>query len=170
MKKSLESYYKELKEDGILINGLTWIITFIFYLVILTLSEVILSKNTYIENNIIYTIFLILIISCSGIIIAKEELDIYESIIKGKERNIRGIRIRYIYFRGILGFSLPISLFIISINFLSGKASLSSLITIFILYNIIGIGLGISSWMKNKDMFIKYIVNQFHKRMKKINK
>lgn len=167
MKKDLNDFYKELKEEGILINGLTWTITLIFYLSILALSEVLLSKNIYIKNNIVNTILLILVIGFSGIIIAKEELDIYESVIEEKVRSISRIRIRYIYFKGILSFSLPISLFIVSINALSGKASLDGILIIFLIYNIIGVVLGISSWKKNKDMFIRYIIDQFYKRINK---
>lgn len=168
MKKDLDDFYKELKEDGILINGLAWTITFIFYLGILALSEAILFKNEYILNNIVDTIFLVIVISFSGFLIAIEELDIYRSVIEEKERSIKRIRIRYVYFKGILGFSLPISLFIVSINLLSGKESLTSNLISFLLYNIIGLALGISNWMKNKEIFIRYIIKQFYKRINKI--
>lgn len=167
MKRDLDDLYKELKEDGILINGLAWAITLIFYLGILALSEAVLFKNQYILNNIVDTIFLIIVIALSGFLIAIEELDIYSSLIEERERSIKRIRSRYVYFKGILGFSLPISLFIISINLLSGKESLTSNLISFLLYNVIGLALGISNWMKNKEVFIQYIIKQFYKRINK---
>ncbi|MHC1685730.1 MAG: hypothetical protein AB6733_22850 [Clostridiaceae bacterium] len=167
MKKDLNDFYQELKEDGILVNSLAWSITITVYLLVLSLGEVILSKNLYIERNVITTMLLILIISLSGMIIATEELEIFKSVVEENESNIKKIRLRYIIFKGFLGFSFPISLFMISIIFLSGKATVTSIVMSFIIYNIIGIAIGISSWMKIKFVFINYIKDKFYKKFKK---